>query len=261
MKLMNSNERISTLWKASTEALQVVVREHRVTEQELAIASDYFNRLGISGMFPSLLAVAFAMTSLDATRNTAGGTRQNLEGPFHVPGAPIRHDGILYEYPPAPGASLLQLEGKVRDSISGEPIPGAELDIWQADHEGVYDHEGYHLRGRLISDAQGNYRLITVVPCDYSEHDHDPIGELFRAMDRHNRRAAHIHLRASARGYSTLTTQIFMPDSAYLDSDYVEGAVSEDLTLAFEEAPKRDGHPWVKASFDVLLVPAQVDKP
>jgi protocatechuate 3,4-dioxygenase beta subunit len=143
----------------------------------------------------------------------------------------------------------------VRDSETGQPVTRAELDFWQTNEDGVYDNDGFHLRGVVRTDAQGLYRVRTVVAKDYEEHDNDPIGELFRALGRHNRRAGHIHLKVRCDRYAPLTTQLFMGDSAYLGSDYIEGAVSPDLTLLFE-ASNAGGHGEVNAKFDIALRPA-----
>lgn len=250
---MANRERLQIIYQRSLRALQDVVRELGITEDELKTAGRYFNRLGQSGMFPSLMAVGFAMTSIDAARNAASGTRPNLEGPYYTPGAPLREDGVLYEHAPGADAQLLMLGGRVLDAAGGSPITGAELDFWQADENGKYDNEGFHLRGILRSDAEGAYRLHTVVPRDYSDHDHDPVGELFSAMGRHSRRAAHIHLKARASGYAALTTQVFVPWSGHLADDYVEGAVTPDLTLSLEERPRGGGLPTFAATFDIRL--------
>jgi protocatechuate 3,4-dioxygenase beta subunit len=228
---MNKHDRLVTIWESATSALQNVVRELKIDENELMIAGRYFNRLGQSGMFPSLLAVALSMASIDATRTKLSGTRPNLEGPFYKPNAPFRPDGTLFEHAPPPEARTLRLTGRVSDAVTNLPIADAELDIWHADHRGIYDHDGFNLRGIVRTDPAGEYIVKTVAPVDYSDHDHDPIGELFSAMERHNRRAAHLHVKVRARGYVPLTTQLFIPDTPYLDSDYVEGAVSDDLLL------------------------------
>ena len=223
------DERLHAIWLATVAKLKEVVREFHITQDELHEAGDYFNRLGQSGMCRSLIDVALAMTSVDVTSPT-GGTRANLEGPYHGEHPP-RPDGRLVDRALAPGTPSLVLEGVVTDASTGAPLPGVDLDFWQADQDGIYDRQGFHLRGVVQSGAGGAYRIETVVPNDYSEHDHDPIGELFRAMGKPNTRAAHIHVRASRNGRELLTTQIFMPTSLFLDRDYVEGAVSSDLIL------------------------------
>jgi protocatechuate 3,4-dioxygenase beta subunit len=250
---MSGNQRLIDIWMATNKALQGVVREYKITEDELILAGRFFNRLGQSGMFPSLLAVGLAMTSVDVTKAVGGGTRPNLEGPFYKPKVPVRDDGMMIDLPPGPGAQTLYLYGRITDAATGAPIAGAELDLWQANENGIYDDKGYNLRGIVRTGPQGEYRLTTLVPKDYSEHDHDPIGELFRAMEKHNRRAGHIHLKLRAKGYVPLTTQLFVPDSPYLDSDYVEGAVCPDLTLKYEDGETASKKTDRTAHFDFSL--------
>jgi protocatechuate 3,4-dioxygenase beta subunit len=205
-------------------------------------------------MCPSLLDVAFAMTSIDATRTDFGGTRPNLEGPYYMPNSPLRPDGTLFNRAPPPDASILTLTGRILDSRTGEGIPEAELDLWQADEKGLYDRQGFYLRGRVRADAEGRYRLRTVIPDDYSEHDFDPIGELFRAMGQGNHRAAHIHVKVHVDGVEQLMTQLFIPFSETLDKDYVVGAVSGDLVLRLEQAPPVTGQgPQYRANFDFVI--------
>jgi protocatechuate 3,4-dioxygenase beta subunit len=247
-------ERLTAIHAAVVEALKGVVREYKITQDELHLAGDFLNRLGQSGMCRSLVDVSLAMTSIDATRRGRGGTRPNLEGPFHTT-HPVRPDGDLMDQPPGDEAVQLTLSGVVTDAEDGQPLPGVRLDFWQADHDGHYDHDGAHLRGLVITDTQGRYSIRTVRPRDYSDHDHDPIGELYRAMGRHNRRAAHIHVKAWAGAHEVLNTQLFIAGMPYIDSDYVEGAVSDDLLLHLEpDGLDARGKPAAKAHYDLALV-------
>jgi len=229
-----ANQRVKQIFERVVEKLKEVVTEFEITQDELHAAGDYFNRLGQSGFCRSLIDVALAMTSVDATARTQGGTRPNLEGPFHRANSPMRDDGDLFDLPPSLNTPTLNLSGRITDAASGEPLAGAVLDVWQADHNGSYDREHWHLAGRITPDVEGRYALLTAVPRDYSDHDSDPIGELFSLMGRHNRRAAHIHCKIWIGSECVLTTQLFIAGNAYLDSDYVEGAVSDDLILRLE---------------------------
>jgi protocatechuate 3,4-dioxygenase beta subunit len=246
------NERVIEVWNACVEAMRGVVREHRITEDELLVAGQYFNRLGQSGMFPSLLTVSLVMTSADLARGNSGATRTNPQGPFYKADPPFRATGALFEREPGADAVILTIAGRVTDAGTGEALAGVELDFWQADEYGVYDNDGYHLRGVVRTDDAGNYRVRTVVAKDYEEHDSDPIGELYRAMGRHNRRCGHIHLKVRRSGFAPLTTQVYMDGSPYLDSDYVEGAVSPDLTLQFQDVPGAQ-RKEVTSTFDIRL--------
>jgi protocatechuate 3,4-dioxygenase beta subunit len=245
------NERLKAVWARTVEKLKEVVYEFKITQDELHLAGAYLDRLGKSGFSRSLVDVALAMASVDATARVPNGTRPNLNGPYHLK-HPVRPDGnlVVKDVGMQP---RLELSGYVLDASTGQPLPGVEIDAWQADGDGHYDDES-HLRGIVVADTRGYYRLTTVVPRDYSDHDHDPIGELFRAMGRHNRRAAHVHIKIRYLGEELLTTQLFVPGSAYLDSDYVEGAVTPDLIMDMRPKTVAVGEPpTFAAHFDFSI--------
>ncbi|MBK8768457.1 MAG: hypothetical protein IPM01_29440 [Burkholderiaceae bacterium] len=87
---MNQEERLRAIWDRSVEKLKEVVREFKITEAELHLAGDYFNRLGQSGMCRSLIDVALAMTSIDDTgaartnERATGRTFAHLDGAVQV---------------------------------------------------------------------------------------------------------------------------------------------------------------------------------
>jgi catechol 1,2-dioxygenase len=250
---MTSEERLNAIWVRTVEKLKEVVHEFRITEDELHVAGDYLNRLGQSGMGRSLIDVSLALTAVAANTPGRKGTRSNLEGPYHAK-HPVRPDGNIMEKPPGPDAALLTMEGTVTDVATGKPLPRTQLDFWQTDGDGLYDRQGNHLRGVVVTDDLGRYKLLTVLPSDYAEHDHDPIGELFRAMGKPNTRAAHIHIKVSVGGKLVLTTQVFMPTSTFLDRDYVEGAVSRDLIVELEPDPAATGTDKAyRARFDLAV--------
>jgi protocatechuate 3,4-dioxygenase beta subunit len=250
---MTSEERLNAIWVRTVEKLKEVVHEFKITEDELHVAGDYLNRLGQSGMGRSLIDVSLALTAVAANTPGRKGTRSNLEGPYHAK-HPLRPDGNIMDKPPAPDAALLTLDGSVTDANTGKPLPGAQIDFWQTDSNGLYDRKGTHLRGIVIADERGHYRISTVLPSDYAEHDHDPIGELFRAMGKPNTRAAHVHIKVSVGGRLVLTTQVFMPTSTFLDRDYVEGAVSDDLIVNLEPDPAGKGpNKAYRARFDLAV--------
>ena len=85
------------------------------------------------------------------------------EGPFYTPDTPERRS--LLE-PGMPGTRLL-VSGYVY-STACQPVPGALLDFWHCDDAGVYDNQGYRLRGHQFADDEGRFELETIVPGLYT---------------------------------------------------------------------------------------------
>ena len=77
-----------------------------------------------------------------------------------------------------------------------KPLAGALLDFWQADDKGRYDNSGSRLRGHQFTDAEGRYRLRSVVPGLYPG------------------RTRHIHVKVQSRDGRVLTTQLYFPGEA-----------------------------------------------
>jgi catechol 1,2-dioxygenase len=55
---------------------------------------------------------------------------------------------------------------------------------------------------------------------------------MLRALGRHPYRPAHVHFMISAEGYEPVTTELFVSEDPYLDSDAVFG-VRESLIVTF----------------------------
>jgi protocatechuate 3,4-dioxygenase beta subunit len=119
------------------------------------------------------------------------------EGPYYKANPPqnanLRTAGVA--------GTPLTLTGYVV-SRSCQPIAGAKLDFWQADGNGNYDNSGYTLRGWQLTDANGAYRLETVIPGLYPG------------------RTEHIHFKVTANG-RTYTSQLFFPGVSQNASDSI----------------------------------------
>ncbi|XYH92691.1 hypothetical protein ACMHYB_33050 [Sorangium sp. So ce1128] len=63
-------------------------------------------------------------------------TEGNVEEPYYRPQAPSR--SVLI--PPESAGPTLRFTGNVLDTTCC-PIPGVEIDVWQADAEGRYDND------------------------------------------------------------------------------------------------------------------------
>ena len=140
-------------------------------------------------------------------------TPRQTEGPFFSPNSPKR-------------TSLLEGKERSRLIVTGtvlsaqcKPVPNALLDFWHSDEKGEYDNRGYRYRGHQFADADGRYRLETIVPAEYPG------------------RARHIHVKVQAPGKAILTTQLYFPgdrrDSLYRPELEVKRLKGEETRFDF----------------------------
>jgi catechol 1,2-dioxygenase len=76
-----------------------------------------------------------------------------------------------------------------------------------------------NLRGKFTTDANGHISFRTVKPAGYPIPIDGPVGELCRALRRHNMRPAHLHFLAFKPGFKTLISQIYDPEDPHLETD------------------------------------------
>jgi catechol 1,2-dioxygenase len=190
-------------------------------------------------------------------------TEATVEGPFHMVASPAREPGADLNVAGDPGEPCL-VTGRVYDE-AGTPVPGARVDVWQANADGFYDVQRPdampqgHLRGLFTADEDGGFWFRTIVPSHYPIPTDGPVGELLRATGRHAFRPAHIHFEVSAPGLRTVTTHVFVAGSRYLDSDAVFG-VKDSLVLDFATVDDADRaaevglrNPFRAVDFPVVL--------
>jgi hydroxyquinol 1,2-dioxygenase len=185
-------------------------------------------------------------------------------GPFYVPGSRLRAYGA--DISERAAGTPAWVFGRVVDATSGEPIAGAEVDVWQNGDNRLYavqdpDAPEDHLRGRFVARNDGSYAFRAVRPVPYPIPDDGPVGQMLTATGRHPWRPAHIHMIVRAPGYQTLVTHIFDRESRYLDSDTVF-AVKPSLLRTFEErgpddpgTPAGIDGPWCSLECTLALVP------
>ena len=123
-------------------------------------------------------------------------TLPQIEGPYFKPSSPERIE-LLEE---GMAGQPIELVGFVLTRAC-KPLAGALLDFWQADDKGRYDNSGFRLRGHQFSDAEGSYRLRSIVPGIYPG------------------RTRHIHVKVQPRDGSVLTTQLYFPGESKNRSD------------------------------------------
>jgi catechol 1,2-dioxygenase len=152
-----------------------------------------------------------------------GGTPRTIEGPLYVAGAPISAGEARMDDGTDPG-TVMFVHGRVVDA-DGNPVAGAVVDIWHANTKGAYSYfdpsqSDYNLRRRIITDAEGRYRVRSIVPSGYGCPPEGTTQELLNQLGRHGQRPAHIHFFLSAPGYRHLTTQINLAGDKYLWDDF-----------------------------------------
>jgi hydroxyquinol 1,2-dioxygenase len=192
-----------------------------------------------------------------------GATESTVFGPFHRLGAPELPPGGNIAHLDRTGTPAV-VSGRVLD-LEGRPIAGALLDVWQTQSSGLYDSQDeslteLHMRGKFRTDAQGRYRIRTVLPVNYPIPSDGPVGRMLRATGRHPWRPAHIHFVVSAEGYEPVTTHIFKRGDEYLGSDAVF-AVKDSLICDFVRHDRADDDaarlgiepPYYTVEFDFCL--------
>jgi len=184
-------------------------------------------------------------------------TESTVLGPFFVEGAPEMPMGANIAQPGTPGDPCF-VSGTVRD-MSGKPIAGALLDVWEAQGDGFYDVQkpgGMNVRARLRTGADGKYSFHCVKPTSYPVPHDGPVGRMLTATGRHPMRPGHLHFKISAPGYDTLVTHLFVKGDRYLDSDAVFG-VKRSLIVDF----RKNGAGGYECRYDFVLKPQGLRKP
>lgn len=241
-----ADPRLRELMTALVKHLHAFAHEVRLTEEEWEHALDFLLRVGqASGAKKNemiLLSDLLGLSTLVVLLNNEQGkgeTDAALLGPFWRDQSPICAPGESISRD-SRGGEPLTVRGRVKD-ISGQPIAGAIVDVWQASPVGLYENQDEeqpdrNLRGRFETNSEGRFHLRTVRPKGYPVPVDGPCGELLRAQDRHPYRPAHIHFMLTKEGYKTLITQVFANDDESIAADVVFG-VTPGLSGQFERKP------------------------
>jgi protocatechuate 3,4-dioxygenase beta subunit len=222
--------RLREILTALVRHLHGLVRDTCLTERECQEAVRLIVAMG-QKTTPShnevvLMAGSLGVSSLVCLLNNGNQgeseTQANLLGPFWRDDQPLSASGDTLVRSPTPGPGLL-VKVSLQD-INGNPIAGAEVDVWHSSPEGLYENQDpgqaeMNLRGRFISDEAGRFHFRSVKPAGYPIPVDGPVGEFVRATRRHNYRPAHLHFMICKAGFKTLISQIYSPDDPHLDSD------------------------------------------
>ncbi len=180
-------------------------------------------------------------------------TDDQVEGPFYPVIKPVDQDADLTVVKGKSGKAqgqVIYVMGRILN-LKGEPIPGAQVEIWQANSLGRYTHpsdtnpapldpnfEGY---GVQVTDAEGRYRFKTVKPGGYPV----PAGWS---------RPPHIHFCVTSRT-NRLITQLYFDGEPLNEKDrFFKSAVNKDSLVTKLAPPTGDTEPdALIAPWDIVL--------
>ncbi len=271
--------RLKEVMQSLTRHLHNFVREVRLSEDEWNSGIQFLTAAGhitddkrqefilLSDVL-GLSMQTIAINNPAHTGTAAQATEATVFGPFFNEDAPeIPLGGDI-----AGGAAgqPCWVEGTVIDT-EGRPVPGARIEVWEADEDGFYDvqYGDNRIAGRahVFADEDGKYAFWGLTPTPYPIPHDGPVGKMLESVGRSPVRASHLHFMVTAPGLRTLVTHIFVDGDPQIEiGDSVFG-VKDSLIKRFETQPAatptpdgRDlsGRVWARSRFDVVLAPAEI---
>ncbi len=247
-------ERISAVVTALLDGVHETIRGHEVTYPEFQAAKRWLIEVGEGGEWPLLLDVFVEHEVEEVASRSQQGSKGSILGPYYLPDAPKLPAVTTLPMRDDEQGTPLVFTGRIRDT-AGNPLPGAELDLWHADHEGYYSGFAPHvpdgnLRGVVVADDHGHFEITTIEPAPYRIPTDGPTGKLIEAAGWHPWRPAHLHLIVRAPGHRPITTQLYFAGGDWLDSDVAEATKPE---LVLDPRPQTDGRR--RSEYDFVLEP------
>ncbi|MFC9352917.1 dioxygenase [Arthrobacter sp. NPDC057013] len=269
------DDRLRTILTSLTTHLHNFVRDIEPTIEEWEAAIDFLTATGQKCdsvrqefiLLSDVLGVSMMVETINDAE-TPDATDSTVLGPFHMVESPKRELGENAS--PESEGDICLVRGRIL-SVTGEPVPNASIDIWQANTKGFYDVQQPGIqsigngRGLFTSNEAGEFYFRSVIPSYYPIPTDGPVGDLLHATNRHPNRPAHIHFIVSAPGFRELTTHIFVGGSDYIDSDAVfavkQSLIAEFVPNTSEADAARYGltSPFMEAVIDIVIHPDLVD--
>lgn len=138
-------------------------------------------------------------------------TAESPMGPFFPLDVPSDSDAdltMIKGHSRRATGQVIEIAGRILDQ-KGNPIPGARLDLWQANAKGRYAHPAdpavmpldpdFQGFASIVSDAKGEWRIVTIKPGSYDS----PIGN----------RPPHIHFDIRGKTHRNVA-QLYFPEDA-----------------------------------------------
>ena len=268
--------RLKELMQSLVEHLHAFIRDVRLTVSEWEQAIEFLTEVGHitderRQEFVLLSDVLGASMQTITVSNPANGdaTEDTVFGPFFVDNAPEIQLG--QDISGGASGQPSWIEGTVRN-VRGEAIPGARIEVWEADEDGFYDvqYDDRRVAGRacMRSGADGEYAFWGLTPTPYPIPHDGPVGRMLGATNRSPVRAAHLHFMVTAPGYRTLVTHIFVEGDPQLEiGDSVFGVKNSLIKPFIEQSAGTPGpagrdlgdQTWTRARFDIVLADTTED--
>ena len=163
-------------------------------------------------------------------------TTEDVLGPYYREFAPERENLIIGNQ----AGDKLLISGLVLGVDCETPINNAKIEIWHANHAGVYDNDTneFEFRATTNSDENGNYSFSTIKPGKYLN------GNLYRP--------SHIHLRITHKDHKELVTQIYFKGDSDIENDkWASTKDAEDRILTLSKNANQD----LTGIFNIILAP------
>jgi protocatechuate 3,4-dioxygenase beta subunit len=185
----------------------------------------------LSGPDPPYLHEDYVSTRLRAPLRplvTLPETESELTGPVYGHDRVSPEDADLTcRHGERPLGQLIVVSGSVLEE-DGRPVRDSLVEIWQANAGGRYRHDvdrhgapldpNFDGAGRCLTDAEGNYRFLTIKPGAY------PWGNHPNAW-----RPAHIHFSLFGRAFTQrLVTQMYFPEDPLFPYDPIFGSIRDE---------------------------------
>ena len=165
---------------------------------------------------PQQPLIPIPQTLTEVTGPSGKGVWEKLMGPA-IADLTRQHKG-------EPIGERIVVQGRVVDE-NDRPVPNTMIEILQANAGGRYVHgydqhdapldENFTGAGRVVTDAQGAYRFITIKPGAYPWYNH-----------WNGWRPAHIHFSLMGPAFATrLITQMYFPGDPLFAYDAIANAV------------------------------------
>jgi protocatechuate 3,4-dioxygenase beta subunit len=180
-------------------------------------------------------------------------TPEQVTGPFYPAMKPPDQDADLTVIQGKPGKAkgqVIHLMGRVLN-LKGEPIPGARVEIWQANTYGRYTHPGdtnpapldpnFEGYGVQTTDAEGRYRFKTIKPGAY------PAAQGWT-------RPPHIHFSVTTKTNHLITQLYFAGEPLNEKDELLTERVDKNSLILKLMPPTKDVEPdSLIAVWDIVL--------